>query len=1372
MLEIARRRMPGAGRVAFAAGLLATCLASAASAEPLAPDRVPEPLRPWVDWVLHAEPTARCPVANGEDESRICAWPARLELALGARRGSFEQRWRVHADSWVPLPGDAKHWPQAVQVDGRPAPVIPRSGRPSVRLAAGLHDVRGEFEWDAPPELLEIPPETGLLAVSQGGERIAFPRRDREGRLWLRSAPVAESSEESRLEIEVFRRIDDDVPLRITTRIRLEVSGPARELVLGRALPDGAVAMSLVATTPARLDPDGRLRVQVRPGTWNVTLEARMPGPVDALARPEPGGPWDEREEWVFSAQPSLRLVTVEGAASIDPQQTDLPHEWRALPAWAIEPGAGLRFVTKRRGDTDPAPDRLSLERNWWLDFDGGGYTVSDRIHGAIVRSDRLAMAPGTQLGRAAVNGVDQFITRLPGAPGDGIEIPRGEIEITADSRVPEPGSRLSAVGWDADFQSVAATLQLPPGWRLLHATGVDEVSASWVSRWSLLDLFVVLVVAMAFLRLFGPAWGALALAGLTLGYTELAAPRWIWIAVLAGEALRRAVVRGRLATLVRGAWQLALLALVLIALPFALAQLRGGLFPALDVPPAEHARQLLGQFQLDEMAAMESGQAMPEPAQQETLERREVPAAKAMRALDSAARSRADRADAYAPGSPAASPPRWAPDPKARITTGPGLPTWTWQTVRLAWLGPVERDQSLRLLLAPPWLNGVLAVLRVLLLAALVLRVLEPVFPRAGFPFTRAAGAAAALAALLVVAPAPRARADFPSEPLLEQLRARLLEAPACRPDCAASPRLRVEAEPGALLLRLQIDAAAPTAVPLPGGASDWVPDQVTVDGAPVTALRRGSDGALWLQLESGSHQVLIAGPLPDRDAIELPLPLKPHRVDASVRGWTLHGVGPDGVPAENLRLARVREANTQAGPALEPSALVPFASVTRTLRLGIRWQIETRIVRLTPSDATLALALPLLPGESVTTADVRSQDGKAFVSLGPGVSQVAFRSALDPVASLELRAPEATNWMETWVVDASPIWHVESEGIPPVHQEAAGVRLREWRPWPGETLTLRATRPEGVEGPTLTIDASRLDVAPGLRANDATLALQLRSSLGGQHAIRLPEAAELVRVTLDGVEQPIRQEGRDVTLPLAPGTRAVELAWREPRGISLRFEAPEVDLGAASVNAASTLSLSEDRWVLWVDGPRLGPSVLFWPLLLLIAAVAVGLGRLRNTPLRAHHWLLLGLGLTQVPFGAGALVAGWLLALGWRGAHGTALPRRWFDLVQVALALWTFAALAVLLYSIQQGLLGTPEMQVAGHQSTASQLRWYQDRADASLPRASVISIPLLAYRGAMLAWALWLATALIRWLRWGWAQFSQGELWRGRRRITPAA
>ena len=48
-------------------------------------------------------------------------------------------------------------------------------------------------------------------------------------------------------------------------------------------------------------------------------------------------------------------------------------------------------------------------------------------------------------------------------------------------------------------------------------------------------------------------------------------------------------------------------------------------------------------------------------------------------------------------------------------------------------------------------------------------------------------------------------------------------------------------------------------------------------------------------------------------------------------------------------------------------------------------------------------------------------------------------------------------------------------------------------------------------------------------------------------------------------------------------------------------------------------------------------------------------------------------------------------------------------------------------------------------------------------ALPQASVISAPLLVYRLAMLLWALWLAAALVRWMRWAWDCFMDGGAWK---------
>ena len=78
---------------------------------------------------------------------------------------------------------------------------------------------------------------------------------------------------------------------------------------------------------------------------------------------------------------------------------------------------------------------------------------------------------------------------------------------------------------------------------------------------------------------------------------------------------------------------------------------------------------------------------------------------------------------------------------------------------------------------------------------------------------------------------------------------------------------------------------------------------------------------------------------------------------------------------------------------------------------------------------------------------------------------------------------------------------------------------------------------------------------------------------------------------------------------------------------------------------------------------------------------------------------------------------------------------------------------------------------MQIAGNGSSAFDLRWYQDRSDGEMPTATLLSVPLSVYRLAMLFWALWLARALLVWLRWGWECFAHEGLWRAiRRPVAP--
>ncbi|HYP99620.1 MAG TPA: hypothetical protein VER96_13190 [Polyangiaceae bacterium] len=1340
-------------------------------AQRLDPKQAPEPLRPWTSWVLSSKPEALCPFMQGSAESVHCFWPTALSLSLGEKGGHFEQRWHLDARAWVPLPGDLVRWPLDVTEGGKRLVVVEHASLPSVELESGEHTIVGAFAWDSMPDSLQVPPATGIVSLQLEGSRVAEPRRDEEGRVFLQKTSV--ESEGERLEIVVQRKVTDDVPLSLTTRVVLNVAGKSRELVLGKALPPGFTPMSISSELPARIEPDTRLRVQARPGTWTIEITARSEGPVSELARPVPDGPWREGEEvWVFEAKSALRLTSVEGVRAIDPQQTLLADDWKALPTYAVALGDKMQLVEKRRGDVEPEPDRLSLSRSLWLDFDGGGYTVNDTITGTVHRATRLEMLPPTVLGRVAVDGKDQFITHLDKDPNKaGVELRQGPLTVSADSRINADARELPAVGWDHDFHEVSATLHVPPGFRLFHASGADEVPGTWIRHWTLLELFLVLVLSLSFAKLFGRGWGALACLTFTLVFPETDAARWLWAAALVTEALSRVIPAGKARVACSVLRLGALLILLLSTLPFVVQHIREGIYPALAEGEGNYEAATSGGFlerKMEESAVAPAPPPMPAPEQK-------VPAAAPVELapekptddrrtkhpdLDVLKMQPLGALSSQGPGSGSPEYRQFneAYDPNAMVQTGPGLPKWSWSTTNVTFSGPVERSQRLHFYFLSPPINLLLALLRAALLVLLFARLLP--FGTARLPgFGRPAAALASLA--LVFLMAPTARADIPNDALLDQYRERLLEKPDCSPTCASSSRMLLEVQNNVLRVRLAIEASATTAVPLPGGAAQWLPERVLLDGNPAQGLLRSDDGALWLRLSPGAHDVIVEGALPARESLQIALPLKPHHVRANVDGWLLEGVHEDGLADEHLQLTRVAKEDGGKGAALAAGALPPFVRVERTLMIGLNWQVHTRIERVTPTGSAVVLEVPLLRGESVTTPDVRVTQGRVLVNMAPDASAVEFRSVLEERSPLNLVAPKSVGWSEVWRLDLSPIWHATLSGVPVVHSEAS-VRVPEWRPWPGETVTIQLLKPAGITGQTLTIDNSTYDVRPGLRATDATVSFSLRSSRGGEHVMHLPEGAQLESVKFNGAPQPLRQQGRKVTLAIVPGQQTVELAFRLPQGITAWFKAPPFDFGTKTVNATTSIRASDARWVLFVHGPRLGPAVLFWSLLLVLVVIAFALGKITWVPLKRHEWMLLAIGLSQIPLPAAALVIGWLVALGFRRAR-PAQRAVFFDLGQLVLVGWTFIALGILVYAVQQGLMGTPEMQIQGNGSSSELLQWFDDRTGPIPEQPAVLSVPMLAYRGVMLAWALWLALSLLRWLRWGWLSFSDGGFWK---------
>jgi len=1345
-------------------------------AKPLTLEQVPEPLKPWIGWVVEDHPERRCPFQFNSFEQNRCIWPSQLRLDLAPQRGRFASAWQVYGESWINLPGDSKHWPQNVQVNGKPALVMDKQGVPTLWLSApnqqpATFQISGEFLWDGIPDNLKLPEDTGLIDLSINGQSIAMPTI-RAGQLWLKASETGQNKPEqveNSVDIQVFRKISDTVPMQVLTRLVLEVSGSQREIKLPNALPDQFVPLKLSSSLPARIEPDGRILAQLRPGLWQIDVLSRNTQELPQLPLPTapinaPDAQWPATEIWAFEAHPELRVVEIQQLSSIDTSQTNLPQDWQNLPAYGISAGQAMAFKVIRRGDPDPEPNRLTLNRKLWLDFDGSAYTVNDGITGTLNRGWRLNALPATQIGKITLDGENQLVTLEPGTGKQGLEVRRGHLTLDADSRIVGPIGNLSAVGWDQTFNSVSAELNLPPGWRLLAASGVDNVPDSWIARWTLLDLFLVLIAALATARLWTRFWGLFALVTLALIWHEPGSPHFVWLNILAATALLRVLPQGKLFTFLIRYRQLCWLSLILIGIPFMVNQVRIGLYPQLEIPWQAVAAPEALQMPMQDEAVMMNEQAADgfDRAKPKSRSYGAISALKGGRGENYPASPEEKALSYYSEKQDELE----RIDPNAKVQTGPGLPQWHWRKVMLSWNGSVDAQQQLKLWYLSPTLTMLLNFSRVILifiLSLLMFGVAEK-WPLKPIKFNVPGSFLLGFVLLSMLAlPANNVHAsEFPSPELLTELKNRLAETdlPECLPQCAAIQQMALNLAEETLEINLDVHTQERVFLPIPADYGQWFPNQVLDNGKPAEALyRQGND--LWIGLPSGTHKLVMRGVTPKLNKFTLPLPLKPKHVRVSTSGWTVLGLQENGWADEQLQFSRIGKDQQHAlKQGLEPGILPAFARIERRLSIGLDWRVHTRVIRVSPADSALVLSVPLLPGEAVTSSGVRVKDGLVQVNLPAQQPLMEWQSTLEKSAKITLTAPSAEQWIEVWQADVSPIWHIKPSGIAMIRLDNTEQWLPEWHPWPGETVTLELARPEAVAGQTLTIDSSQVSTRPGQRNRDVTLSFNLRSSQGTQHALTLPQQAVLQSLTINGQSQPPHQQGNKLILPVNPGDQSVSVNWQETTPLSVITRTPSVDLGIASVNSQLNVGFGGNRWVLFVFGPKLGPAVLFWGVLIVIIMLSLALSKIPLTPLKHWQWFLLLVGLSQIPIGLTAVVIAWLMALGWRSQQTQQIP--YFNSVQIVLAGLTLFALAVLFSAVAQGLLNSPDMYINGNQSSALNLNWYQDRSPAVLPVATIISVPLMAYRLLMLAWSLWLAVSLLNWLKWGWLCFANNGLW----------
>ncbi len=1503
--------------------------------------QIPEPLKQWETWATWSDEHRLCPTPYSDAKKHLCFWPSRFGLQAEHAGGKFDLVVTVFHETWVPLPGNRDAWPLDVRSNGAPLAVLEHEANPAVRLKTGTYHLEGAYRWNDVPQRIRIPREIGLVALVIDGKPMDAPVWDTQGFLWLKRDGSTEEADKNFLSVKLYASLEDGIPLWLRTVIELTVAGKSREEDLGTILPEGWKLAAVDSLIPVTIDDAGRMKAQVRAGKWTLQADAfRFDNPKEI--RYAPGAkPAVDEELVAFQTRPDLRIVEIAGAPSIDASQTTFPEKWHGLPVYRWETTTSFRIEERMRGMGDQKAAGLTIARELWLDDDGGGLTFRDRISGAMQQIWRLDAAVGQDLGSVRSGGQGQLITRNPKNDASGVEIRTRNLNLEATGRM-ERAKELPATGWRSDADGLNVTLNLPPGWRLFALFGADWVRGDWLTAWTLLDLFLLLIFSLAVFRLWGIGAGLLAFVAFGLSYHEPGAPRYLWLILLVPLALQRVVPDGW-GRRILGTGKWIVIALFILSLvPFVARQVQQALYPQLEIasmedwvnpfgviafedqseardfsesvpsasaaapgldsavyrkldriiipklefreatireaveflkmksveldtdsPPEERGFKIV--LKLDENPAVPGipglDSVRPEDARI-TVSLTNIPLGEALKYVtglanmkfkvepnavvimplsestdvlvtkewkippslipggaDSArgwlvangvvfngessavfiqatsrliVRNTQDQLDLIdaivTPGRTVAAPAggsfglgaSWSAgarrtssgenlsyDARARIQTGPGVPEWKWRQVSFGWNGPVTDSQKVKPILISLAVERMLTALRVVLLLTLTAVLFGA--RKLGSGVSRTVGKAAATLLFFWTVGNASAQTAIPDQATLEKLRERLLEVSDAYPTAADIPSVELSLNERKITIDATVHTAIRTAVPLPGRLPGWSPVTVLVDDRPEVAMRR-DDGYLWLLIDAGVHHVRVEGSLATVTEWEWTYLLKPRQVKIDAPGWTFTGVKPDGVPEAQILFALKQKA--EAGTAsYDRQEVQTIVAIDRSLEFGLIWQIHTTVTRLSAGGKAVALRVPLVPGENVISANAIVKDGFIEVRFGAQQRTFNWESTLAVTNTLKLATRADDAWVERWRLNASPVWNVALAGLPPIFESTSADLVPVWQPWPGESVELAISRPEAIAGATVTVSRCTHEISLGSRQRASKLDLSLRCSLGEDFLVELPADSEVTALSRDGASIPVRKDGNKLVIPVHPGEQTVSIAWKANVALGMRAHAVEVRLPVQSANVQTILNVPEDRWVLWVDGPRRGPALRFWGILICSLLAAVALGRAARSPLRTLEWMLLVIGLTQVPLPAALVVVAWLFFLVWRGGDSYQnLGRGSYNTLQLFLIALTVAALGILVTAVGEGLLGRPEMFVSGNGSSSTLLRWFQARSTNVLPRPGCVSISIWWYRFFMLAWALWLAASLIRWLRTGWQAFSSGGCFRSKPSVVP--
>ncbi|HMO01773.1 MAG TPA: hypothetical protein PKD37_02410 [Oligoflexia bacterium] len=1341
---------------------------------------VPPSLQEWVNWVQEKSPSDFCPRVKDKPQ---CVFYGPLGLKFNDNKREIFFNLKVFAiiESEIFLPGrSGNFWIKDLKIEPSKASrvvfakkreMVGEFSYPAIKLPKGEHIISGvlQFVGFGEPNFLSLPDEISIISDYD-------KRLNAQGGLWF--SEFGQIKEEQKqnidsIQLKVYRKLEDGNPLILESDIQLFATGSSRELNLGKALPEGVRIFKVDCSINCYFNVQGDLIVAISEGSHLIRITGVVLDPIGQLSVASFAATTKPKEEyWGFRPDNNLRIIEIIGPISVDPSVIAAPKSWGAGISTYILRGdqAALTIKEKMRGLKVEKSAQLTMTRRFHLDNSGEFFSVSNILNGTLKNYDRLTVAEDMKLGSVFANNNRSLITS--GLDGEGIEFRHNNLNLTAEGIVQKNNVPIAATGWKLPADQLTVELQLPPAWKLIHASGVDKVQGSWLGSWDLLRVFLTIAVVFLSAKILGKYPAIFIGVGLLLNHSHNEFPFSYWFSLLISFAILKVAKPGKFSFCVRFYFFSTLILFFITFLPYATQEIRSflypGLFPEGNFYSGVYQENVYRQKSTHSRRREVEYAAAPAP---DVLMRQESMAKDLRETEDAANYAHSDflpaesisHKDDLDNGFNQLS-------STTLLQIGRGVPTRFASSYNLSWSGRVSENESFQLYLTPPLVNRCFSLFRVAFFAFFIISFFD--IKRKKLKLSSLyIGLISTVFSLLVATNG--VADDFPSNQLLAELKERLIKGQ-CLEECATIDQLELNLEKtGKANLVITLSARAHNSlVALPGPLSEVVfHSLVDAQGKDLVSLT-DEDGTVWVLNPLGLQRIKASGFLRRDNNISLAFKSFPKEILLKSDHFEFTPIRNEASQEiVSLQISRRVVDNIEGGDQNKISITTTTPNwfhVTKRIQVDSTWRTETLIRRFGSLSTNASFSFQPIEGEKILSGAVYNTTAKAYdVSFDVGEMEKVIMGTMTESPKLILTAP--SDYSLSIILNCSTLFACNYQGLAPVELYVGGQKNFRFEPRAGERLSFFFNRPQATEGNHNLITSAALELVEGERAIAGTLSYDILAAAPFKQRLVAPTGAEVKSILVNGIETNAERANGTLEIPITANNSSVKILLDLNLNSALLKKISGFNLGVEAIDLRVNFKPLSRYWTLYLYGPTFGPVVLFWAKLIILAFGALLLSKIVFSPLGFCSWFIFGLGIANLSTLAILLVIGWFVALNFRLKIKADMV--WtFNFYQIFLVFLTLIFLGVLYAAVQNGLLFSPDMLIVGNGSSNYFYSWYVDRSThGDIPTVGIVSISMFFWRLVMLIWSLWVIGALVRWFKWAFDIFTQGGAWRRRSKIA---